>query len=83
MQKKSMKLFSLEKERLVAEELDHYFRVPSDNRDLNYNKFFFEGKQSKDLVDYNSFNTNRLSEKKSLPIYWQVLDTNENTYNWS
>ena len=51
-------------ERLVAEELDHYFRVPSDNRDLNYNKFFFEGKQSKDLVDYNSFNTNRLSEKE-------------------
>ena len=60
-------------ERLVAEELDHYFRVPSDNRDLNYNKFFFEGKQSKDLVDYNSFNTNRLSEKElyqSIGKYW-------------
>ena len=51
-------------ERLLAEELDNYFRVPSDNRDLNYNKYFFEGKQSKDLIEYNSFNTNRLSEKE-------------------
>jgi len=51
-------------ERLVAEELEHYFRVPSDNRDLNYNKYFFEGKQSKDLEEYNSFNTRRLSEKE-------------------
>ena len=51
-------------ERLVAEELEHYFRVPADNRDLNYNKYFFEGKQSKDLEEYNSFNTRRLSEKE-------------------
>ena len=51
-------------ERLVAEELEHYFRVPSDNRDLNYNKYFFEGKQPKDLEEYNSFNTHRLSENK-------------------
>ena len=51
-------------ERLVAEELNNYFRVPSDNRDLNYNKYFFEGKQSKDLVEYNSFNANRLSENE-------------------
>lgn len=50
-------------ERLVAEELEHYFRVPADNRNLNYNKYFFEGKQSKDLEEYNSFNTRRLSEK--------------------
>ena len=55
-------------ERLVAEELEHYFRVPSDNRDLNYNKFFFEGKQSKDLQEYNSFNTHRLSENKLIEL---------------
>jgi len=55
-------------ERLVAEELEHYFRVPSDNRDLNYNKFFFEGKQSKDLEEYNSFNTHRLSEDKLIEL---------------
>ena len=55
-------------ERLVAEELEHYFRVPSDNRDLNYNKYFFEGKQSKDLEEYNSFNTRRLSEKELINL---------------
>ena len=55
-------------ERLVAEELEHYFRVPSDNRDLNYNKYFFEGKQSKDLEEYNSYNTYRLSENNLIEL---------------
>jgi len=55
-------------ERLVAEELEHYFRVPADNRDLNYNKYFFEGKQSKDLEEYNSYNTRRLSEKELIDL---------------
>ena len=34
-------------ERLIAEELKNYFRVPADNRDLNYNKYFFEGEKIK------------------------------------
>ena len=49
-------------ERFVSEELENYFRVPADNRDLNYNKYFSEGKESKNLEEYNSFNTYRLSE---------------------
>ena len=55
-------------ERLVAEELKNYFRVPADNRDLNYKKYFFEGKQPKDLEEYNSFNTQRLSEKELIDL---------------
>tara|TARA_B100001175_G_C19514562_1_gene646393 strand:+ start:3933 stop:4916 length:984 start_codon:yes stop_codon:yes gene_type:complete len=55
-------------ERLVAEELENYFRVPADNRDLNYNKYFFEGKQFKDLEEYNSYNTQRLSEKQLIDL---------------
>ena len=55
-------------ERLIAEELEDYFRIPADNRDLNYNKYFFEGKKSKDLQEYNSFNTKRLSEKQLLDL---------------
>ena len=47
---------------MVAKELDKYFVIPSDNRDLNYNKYFFEGKASKNYEEYNSFNTNRLSK---------------------
>lgn len=55
-------------ERLVSEELENYFRVPADNRDLNYNKYFFEGKESKNLEEYNSFNTHRLSEKNLIKL---------------
>jgi UDP-glucose 4-epimerase len=54
----------LSKEELVhAEDLGDYYRVPSDNRDLNYNKYFTEGNsQIKKFEDYHSHNTRRLSE---------------------
>ena len=55
-------------ERLVSEELENYFRVPADNRDLNYNKYFFEGKESKNLEEYNSYNTHRLSEENLIKL---------------
>ena len=48
-------------ERLISEELEHYFRISADNRDLNYDKYFFKGKENKKLEEYNSFNTKRLS----------------------
>jgi len=54
-------LLSVE-ERLVSQDLGDYYRVPADNRDLNYNKYFSEGIDSKSVLEeYNSFNTNRLS----------------------
>jgi UDP-N-acetylglucosamine 4,6-dehydratase/5-epimerase len=54
-------LLSVE-ERLVSEDLGDYYRVPADNRDLNYNKYFSEGIDKEvSLEEYNSFNTNRLS----------------------
>ncbi len=55
-------------ERLVSEELENYFRVPADNRDLNYNKYFFEGKESKNLEEYNSYNTHRLNEENLIKL---------------
>ena len=55
-------------ERLVSEELENYFRVPADNRDLNYNKYFFEGKESKNLEEYNSYNTHRLSKDNLIKL---------------
>ena len=62
----SEKLFEslLSKEELTnAEDLGNYFRVPSDNRDLNYNKYFTEGNEKIHQVDdYHSHNTKRLSE---------------------
>ena len=45
-----------------AEDLNEYYRIPSDNRDLNYNKFFSEGKEKiGDLDEYHSHNTYRLN----------------------
>ena len=50
-------------ERLVSEDLGNYFRVPADNRDLNYNKYFTEGVENNVLEEYNSSNTIQLEEK--------------------
>ena len=50
-------------ERLVSEDLGNYFRVPADNRDLNYNKYFTEGVEKNVLEEYNSSNTIQLEEK--------------------
>jgi UDP-N-acetylglucosamine 4,6-dehydratase/5-epimerase len=48
-------------ERAAAEDLGDYFRVPADNRDLNYDKYFSEGEeQISHSEDYNSHNTVRL-----------------------
>jgi UDP-glucose 4-epimerase len=45
-----------------AEDMGRYFRVPADNRDLNYNKYFVEGETKiSELDDYTSHNTVRLS----------------------
>jgi len=56
-------------ERMGAEDLGNYFRVSSDNRDLNYNKYFSEGNDTKiNLEEYNSFNTNHLSEVELIKL---------------
>lgn len=48
-------------ERAAAEDLGDYYRVPADNRDLNYAKFFNEGERTiTQSEDYNSHNTSRL-----------------------
>ncbi len=48
-------------ERLRSEDMGRYFRVAADNRDLNYDKFFVDGKvQTMADEAYTSHNTNRL-----------------------
>ena len=45
-----------------AEDMDRYYRIPADNRDLNYNKYFIEGNPDENkLDDYTSHNTTRLN----------------------
>lgn len=48
-------------ERARADDLGDYFRVPADDRDLNYGKFFEEGDAAlAESDEYNSENTERL-----------------------
>lgn len=49
-------------EMIKAEDLGGYYRLPSDNRDLNYDKYFVEGQPDLEAAqDYTSHNTQRLS----------------------
>jgi UDP-glucose 4-epimerase len=46
----------------VAEDMGDYYRVPADNRDLNYRMYFDAGRSDVSLKDdYNSRNTTQLS----------------------
>lgn len=48
-------------EMAAAEDLDGYYRVPPDLRDLNYGKFVEQGEvKISEAVEYNSHNTTRL-----------------------
>ena len=41
---------------------NNYYRIPCDERDLNYNKYFIEGEESvSNYDDYHSHNTNQLN----------------------
>ena len=48
-----------------AEDLGDYFRIPADNRDLNYEKYFSEGDvKIPEYVEYHSHNTERLDVER-------------------
>tara|TARA_B100001250_G_scaffold395416_1_gene400308 strand:+ start:544 stop:1530 length:987 start_codon:yes stop_codon:yes gene_type:complete len=55
-------------ERQVSQDLNNYFRIPADNRDLNYDKFFTKGMNSKSVEEFNSYNTKRLTEKQLIDL---------------
>jgi UDP-glucose 4-epimerase len=52
-----------------AIDMGNYFRIPCDERDLNYDKYFVEGKKDiSNISDYHSHNTHRMDiqEMKAL-----------------
>ena len=52
-------------EKLKCTELDKYFQVPIDKRDLNYDKYFTDGETLiEEMEEYNSHNTLRLSKEE-------------------
>ena len=64
--------------------IDHgnYYRVPADNRDLNYDKYFIQGDLDiENIEDYNSHNTERLDLEGTkqillrLEVLRQIVET--------
>jgi UDP-N-acetylglucosamine 4,6-dehydratase len=48
---------------------DRYYRIPADNRDLNYAKYFVEGETSvSSFDDYTSHNTTRLEKQAVIDL---------------
>jgi len=48
-------------EKVKAEDMGEYYRIPADNRDLNYANYFSEGEVDMNIIeDYHSHNTDRL-----------------------
>ena len=60
----------LTKEEMVkAIDMKNYYRIPADNRDLNYNKFFDEGEEIiTQAGEYHSHNTHRLNRKELMDL---------------
>lgn len=65
-----------------AQDMGNYYRIPADNRDLNYAQYFSEGEEKiSHQEDYTSHNTHRLNVKEieslllSLPEIQSALTT--------
>jgi len=63
-------------EMIKAEDMGEFYRIPSDNRDLNYNKYFYEGEKDISIIeDYNSHNTDQcdIENMKNLLIGLSII----------
>ena len=59
-------------EMLKADDLGDFYRVPADNRNLNYEKYFEEGNDYSEVTDYNSHNTDRLSVSETKKLLLSI-----------
>jgi len=73
-------------EMLKAEDMGDFYRIPADNRNLNYASYFSEGEKDISLIeDYHSHNTEQLAVdgmKKlllTLPIVTKTIERLKNT----
>ena len=66
----------LTKEEMVtAIDMDEYYRIPADTRDLNYSKFFDEGEEVVTQAhEYHSHNTHQLSEEELKSLLLELLE---------
>ncbi len=58
---------------MKAEDLGNYYRIPADNRDLNYDKYFSKGEGKISLADeYTSHNTHRMNVEETKELLMQL-----------
>jgi UDP-N-acetylglucosamine 4,6-dehydratase/5-epimerase len=56
-----------------ALDMGNYYRVPSDNRDLNYATYFTEGEEKVSIIeDYHSHNTRRLNVEETKELLMKL-----------
>lgn len=67
-----------------SEDLDKYYRIPSDMRDLNYEKFFEKGEDRiSEHQDYTSENTHRLTDAELREMLSGLDYVQEELAGWS
>lgn len=71
-------------EKAKAEDLGNYFRVPADNRDLNYSAYFTEGQEViSGLEDYHSHNTRRLDVDETAKLLLKQAVVQKELLEWN
>jgi len=69
-------------EMVKSEDVGEFYRIPADNRDLNYDKYFIEGKtNTDDIEDYNSHNTDRCDVDRIKHLLSKLSIINEKLNN--
>ena len=59
-------------EMLKADDLGDFYRVPADNRELNYAKYYESGTDYSEVTDYNSHNTRRLGVEETKELLLSI-----------
>jgi UDP-glucose 4-epimerase len=56
-------------EMMKAEDMGDFYRIPADNRDLNYGQFFSEGTTAlSEVIDYHSHNAEQLDVREIVKV---------------
>lgn len=65
-------------EMMKAEDMGDFYRIPADNRDLNYDKYFSQGNENISVVeDYNSHNTEQQDVEGIKKLLLQLPEVKE------
>jgi UDP-N-acetylglucosamine 4,6-dehydratase len=70
-------------EKAKAEDMDSYFRIPADNRDLNYNVYYAQGQETlSHEEDYHSHNTRRLDVEEMAETLMKLEPVRQELDRW-